>query len=179
MEMATKKTNRKGNALPDLMSDWSGLLTAVQEDADVLPNVEPHRQAMEQALKDVQEAKARQEMHTASKQQATQDLKAKVANGKEKAIRLRGAVRADIGPRSERLVHYRIAPLRKRRGKAKPDGETPAPGQPGQQLPPPQVAGPAAQLIGPPAAQSAAQLAATGPAHAGLALDPAAPKPAP
>ena len=114
-------------SVADILDDWQLLLTAVREDADLLPNVEPHRAALEQAYNDVVTARTRRDLHKAGKQQATQDLQALIAKGKEQAMRLRGAVKGDMGPRSERLVHYKMAPLRRRTRKTKPAPDAPAP----------------------------------------------------
>lgn len=126
----------KPNALADNLDDWQSLLAAVHEDAAVLPTVEPHRVALEQAYNEVLATKARREMHKAGKQQATQDMRALVVKGKEKAVRLRGAVKADMGHRSERLVHYGMVPARKRLRQEKPAPEPPAPPPPKPEAPP-------------------------------------------
>jgi hypothetical protein len=62
----------------------------------------------------VKEAKSRQDALQAQRQAVTQELEKLVAQGKETSIRLRGVARADLGPRSEQLVHFGVAPLRKR-----------------------------------------------------------------
>jgi hypothetical protein len=50
----------------------------------------------------------------------TQDLKAAVRRVKDLVLHLKTAVRSDIGPRSEKLVEFNMAPLRQRPRKAKP-----------------------------------------------------------
>lgn len=104
----------------DVVLNWEGLLTAVLENAQFLPNVEPHRAAMEKHLAAMKVVKARQDAHTAGRQEATQELRSMLAEGRDLATRLRGAVKADLGPRTERLVHFGIAPTRKRTRKVKP-----------------------------------------------------------
>ena len=51
-----------------------------------------------------------------------------VRRGKETTMRLRSVAKGKIGPKSERLVHFGIAPLRKRTRKTAgvkpPDGES-------------------------------------------------------
>jgi hypothetical protein len=54
---------------------------------------------------------------------ANPDLQAALKRLKERLIFLRAAIRGDIGPRTEKLVEYGIAPLRKRGRKPKPSGE--------------------------------------------------------
>lgn len=113
----------------DMVHDWQTLLVAVRDNAEVLPNIEPQRAALEAALAEVSAIKARQNAHVASRQEATQELKAALVKGRELAIALRGAVKANLGPKSERLVQFRVAPLRRRPRRAKTD-EQPAESQP-------------------------------------------------
>jgi hypothetical protein len=68
--------------------------------------------ALEQTLGLVKDAKARQDALQAQRQAVKQELEKLVAQGKETSIR--GVARADLGPRSEQLVHFGVAPLRKR-----------------------------------------------------------------
>lgn len=98
----------------DTQTDWEGLVTATQENADRLPSTPPHLTAMEDVLGDLKTMKALQGTHRAGKQKATQDMGAVLARGKELAIRLRGAITADLGPKSEELVNYGIVPARRR-----------------------------------------------------------------
>ncbi len=107
------------NSFADIMRDWEGLLDALQRNPDLQPSVEPERQALTQSATEVQGLKARQAELTALRQEVTQQLDAAVARGKEAAIRVRSVVRGKIGPKSERLVHFNVAPLRKRPRKAK------------------------------------------------------------
>jgi hypothetical protein len=118
------------NSFADIMRDWEGLLDALQRNPDLQPSVEPERQLLTQSAAEVQGLKARQEELTALRQEVTQQLDAAVTRGKETAIRVRSVVRGKIGPKSERLVHFNVAPLRKRPRKAKtvekpPNGKAP------------------------------------------------------
>ena len=109
----------------DFQSNWEGLVTAAQENAANLPTAEPHRIVMEGVLGDFKTTKALQTAHRAGKQKATQDLADLVTQGKEMATRLRGAIKADLGLTSEELVHYGIAPARRRA--RRPAAVTPPP----------------------------------------------------
>jgi len=102
----------------DIIRDWEQLLTAAKENAQSLPSIETHRFALETHLEATKVTKARQDSHTALRQQATQDLTAMVTVGRELAIRLRGAIRADVGPKSELLVLFGVAPIRPRTRRA-------------------------------------------------------------
>ena len=117
----------------DVITDWEALLMAVLENAPNLPDVERTRAAFQEHVAKTKEVKARQDSHTAARQEATQELKQRLKDGREFAIRLRGVVKANIGPKSERLVQFGIAPIRKRTRKpaaTPPVVEPPAPGTP-------------------------------------------------
>lgn len=121
----------KVNSHADVTADWEELMQAVQSDSDVQPIVDTDRQALAQSLTTVQGLKARQNELQGLHQEATQQLKAEVAKGKETAIKIRSMTRGKLGPKSERLVHFKIAPLRKRPRKPKETVKKPAEGSPG------------------------------------------------
>jgi outer membrane murein-binding lipoprotein Lpp len=102
------------NSHADIVRDWEGLLDAVLRSPEVQAGVEAERFAVEQWLAKVRDLKARQDELSALRQAVTQDLKAAVLSGKEAAIQLRAILKAKFGPRNERLVHFNVAPLRKR-----------------------------------------------------------------
>lgn len=116
------------HAYPDLTNDWEGLIEAAERSPDVQPSIESERHSLAESLVEVQGLKARQQELTAQRQEVTQQLTTAVTRGKEVAMRVRSVVRGKLGPRNERLVHFKVAPLRKRprRTVQKPsDGETP------------------------------------------------------
>ncbi|HEV7516454.1 MAG TPA: hypothetical protein VGR07_09155 [Thermoanaerobaculia bacterium] len=121
-----KKRKRKPEALADILRDWEALLGAVADHEGALAVVEPHRAALAESLERARQAKALQESHRASRQRETQVLKELRAEGRDRAIRLRGAVRAELGTRTERLVQFGIHPLGRRPLRRRPS-ETPAP----------------------------------------------------
>jgi hypothetical protein len=102
------------NSYADVVGDWVGLLEAAERNPDVKVSLEPEYQSLGQVLVEVQGAKARQEEMNALRMELTQQIKAAVVRGKEVAIRIRSVARGKIGPKSERLVHFKVAPLRKR-----------------------------------------------------------------
>jgi len=115
---------------PDTVEDWEGLLTSARNNTDKLPDISRHTAtALEQVLAQTKEMKALQKSHTAGRQEATQQLKKLMAQGRELAIRLRAVVKGEIGPMNERLVQFKVAPLRKRPRKTAekpPEVTTPA-----------------------------------------------------
>src|SRR6185295_4336997 len=70
-------------------------------------------------LVEIKNLKGRQQELTALRQESTQQLNAAFLRVRDATISYRSAVRAKFGPRTERLVHYKIAPLRKRSHKTK------------------------------------------------------------
>jgi hypothetical protein len=119
------------NSQADIMVDWEGLLDAVQRNPDLQPSVETERQSLAQSLDEVQRLKLRQNELKALGQEVTQQLGEAVGRGKETAIKVRSVLRGKVGPKSERLVHFNIAPLRKRPRKAKETVKKPAGEAPG------------------------------------------------
>lgn len=105
------------NSHADIIRDWELLLDAAERSPEVQKGIEEERQAMLEVLTEVKGLKARQDELTALRQQTTQQLKEAVARGKDTAIRLRAVVKAKFGPRAERLVHFKMAPIRKRQRK--------------------------------------------------------------
>ena len=118
----------------DIVRDWERLLTAAQENAPDLAEAEKHRAALAEHLAATKALKDRQDTAIAVKQETTRELKERLATGRELAIRLRGAVKAAIGPRSELLNRFGVAPLRKRR-KTERSFESQPPASPGPVLP--------------------------------------------
>lgn len=116
------------NAYPDVTEDWVGVLDAAEKSPDLQPMIETDRQALTQVLAEVRGLKGRQLELTALRQEVTKQLRETVGRGKELAIQIRSMVRGRIGPRSELLTLWKVAPLRKRGRRVKPDGEAPVRG---------------------------------------------------
>lgn len=110
---------KKINSQADVMADWKELLQAVQSDPEVQPSVTAESQSLTQSLAQFQSLKARQNELRGLRQEVTQQIKATIVAGKETAIRVRSVVKGKIGPKNERLVHFNVAPLRKRPRKSK------------------------------------------------------------
>jgi hypothetical protein len=109
------------------MADWEALRTAAHDNAPNLPDAQRALAAFEDILVKVQELKARQNSLTATRQETTQLLNKLMVDARELAMRLQAVVKSNLGPKSERLVQFKIAPLRKRKGKAKTPPATPPP----------------------------------------------------
>lgn len=116
----------------DTVGDWESLLASSQNNVDRLPDISRHTTALEQLLVQTRAMKAVQDSHTAARQEATQQLRKLIAQGRELAIRLRSVVKGEIGPMSERLVEFKMKPIRKRprRKAATTPPETTVPAEP-------------------------------------------------
>lgn len=102
------------NSHADVIRDWHLLLDAVERSPEVLQEVEKERLKLAQWLTEVRALKARQDELKALGQEVTQKLKESVVEGKEASVQLRAILKAKFGSKNERLVHFRVAPKRKR-----------------------------------------------------------------
>jgi hypothetical protein len=98
----------------DYVKDWESLLEAVRENQTLLPNVDVNLIELSDLVDQVKQQKTQQELHAGARQKATQDLGLLVDLGKEAAVKLRGFVKAKLGPRNELLVRFGVAPVRTR-----------------------------------------------------------------
>lgn len=118
----------------DIITHWRQLLEAAAKSPELKSGIDEERAALEGAIADVEELKARQQELTAYRQEATQRLRAAVQRGRDLALRFRSVARAKVGPYNERMVHFNVAPIRGRSRKpvvVEPtNGETPG-GTPG------------------------------------------------
>ncbi len=102
-----------------IIRDIDGLIDADDRNPDMQPELARERQELVASVSDIKTLKARQQELGALRQEVTQQLDAAFLRGRDAAITYRSAVRSKLGPRNERLVHYKIAPLRKRSRKPK------------------------------------------------------------
>jgi hypothetical protein len=109
-----KKRKKQNIAFADLLQEWDALLGAVTDHGSALSPVDPHRTALADILQKIKQAKVLQDSHRATKQRTTQQLKELLVEGKDRAARLRGAVRAEMGTGNEQLVQFGIHPVRRR-----------------------------------------------------------------
>ena len=118
------------SSFADIVLDGEKLLAAIATNTDLLPNIDEQRAPLEAALTELKAVSVRQQNLTADRQKATQDLKAAVARARDLAIQLRAAVKGKLGVRTEKLVEFRVQPLRKRTRTAKSAVKAPAEPQP-------------------------------------------------
>jgi hypothetical protein len=103
----------------DTIVDAEELLAAVAANPDLLPNLNEHLTPLDSVLGRIKTLRVTQKTLTADKQKATQELKAAYREARDLTIQLRGAVRAKVGVRSEKLVEFKVPPLRPRPRKPK------------------------------------------------------------
>lgn len=100
---------------------WERLLAAVRENEQLFTAAESHWAALAFYLEEVREAKERQQLHSFERQQATEELNQRLAAGRDAARCLQSLVKSHLGPRSERLPEFGIAPIRKRGSSSRPE----------------------------------------------------------
>jgi len=93
--------------------EWEIILSAAEEHRENLPDLTREVTSLKEVLDTVQKLKAQQESLTARRQATTQELHAKITEGKRIVEAIRHAAKWTIGRRNERIVHFGVAPLRK------------------------------------------------------------------
>ncbi len=109
----------------DTVLDAEELVAAVEGNPELLPGIERHKDPVVETLAEVKALSVQQQALTADRQAVTQKLKAATRRLKDLAMHLRTAVRADVGIHNEKLVQFKVAPLRQRSRKPKPAGPEP------------------------------------------------------
>ena len=102
------------NSHADIVTDLRELGEAIDRSPEVKEEVVKERQAVGDSLTEIETLKGRQNELTALRQETTQQLKSAVVRGKEAAMQCRATLRAKFGLRNERLVHFKVAPIRPR-----------------------------------------------------------------
>lgn len=110
------------NSYADVLRDWESLLNACRQNAELLTGVDPVAESLERHLGRLKEVKNEQEQLEGTRKAATQRLRAAREEGSETARQLRSLVRSRLGTKNERLVQFRVAPIR-RKTRRKAEGE--------------------------------------------------------
>ncbi|MEA2563227.1 MAG: hypothetical protein QOH06_4731 [Acidobacteriota bacterium] len=97
-----------------VIQTFKKVLAATEEHAAKMPDVSQIREELQNTVGEAEEAKVRQESHTATRQATTQELKEIVDRGRDLVMLLQSAAKLGLGPRSEQLVQFGTAPLRGR-----------------------------------------------------------------
>ena len=115
-------------AYADLFRDWEGLSGACAQNATLLPKSEALRPDLDTILAQARDLKIQQENLAGNRQAMTQRLVQLVANGREVARKLRNQIKVELGSKSEHLVQFGVAPIRKKARKGTAAAKAPAPG---------------------------------------------------
>lgn len=95
-------------------TEWEDILGAAAEhQAELPPELAKEITSLKEILSTVKVLKHQQGSLTARRQATTQQLHAKIAEGKQVVEAIRHAAKYTIGRRSEKIVHFGVAPLRK------------------------------------------------------------------
>jgi hypothetical protein len=132
----------ENTAYPDLITDSESLLSAYDQNANLLTGGDSVRIGLEGALTNLKDLKAEQENFAGHRQVTTQRLKEAAEATREAARRMRGFVKSRLGTKSEHLAQFGIAPIRARRQRT-PKVDPPVPDQP----PAPEAPAPAEQVV--------------------------------
>jgi uncharacterized protein YfdQ (DUF2303 family) len=120
----------------DFVTDWEHLLKAVDSNAADLPQLEANRAELLATVESAKAIDVRQSSLRSELSQATRDLEAAMARGRDLASRLRAGIRAQYGLKGEKLREFGLKPFRRRsRTLSRPDA-TPPPASPGPPAPP-------------------------------------------
>jgi hypothetical protein len=93
---------------------------AMNANREELQHLEATRVRLDQVIDQIQEAADRQGVHTAGKQDASQQLRTLLTEGERLATLLRGGVKQHFGIRSEKLAEFGLQPFRGKARKADP-----------------------------------------------------------
>jgi hypothetical protein len=105
-------------AYADLFRDWEGVSGACAQNATLLPKSEAIRPELDAIVVQLKDFKIQQENLAGNRQAMTQRLVQLVATGREVARKLRNQIKVELGSKSEHLVQFGIAPIRKHPRKA-------------------------------------------------------------
>jgi hypothetical protein len=106
------------NGFGDIVTDWRNVLSAYEYHAELLDAAAEDRDLLERLLQNAERLKGEQDRLRGDRQLATQQLNATIVQGKDAAIRIRSLARSKLGHKNERLVQFRVAPVRPRRDRS-------------------------------------------------------------
>jgi hypothetical protein len=106
--------------------DLEQLHAAIVRNLGLVPGVETLREPLELSIANIRALSIARNTLTADKQRLTQELKAALKSTESLVIDIRAIIRGQVGSRSEKLVEFGVAPLRRRTRKPKPPEESEA-----------------------------------------------------
>jgi len=143
------KAKQRETTYAGKLGDWQRILAPLDANAADLPHLAIPRAQLTALLNQAVGIKQQQAASRATKETASEQLQATLADGQRLAALLRSAVRQHYGPRSPKLAEFNVKVFR---GRATTPASTPAPPTP-----------PSVELTKPPA--TAASKAPSDPTH--------------
>jgi hypothetical protein len=110
-----------------ILGEWQRLLASMGANTTDLPHLEASRSIFVEQLNQTQALLRRQAALVSAKQQASQEIKMMISDGKRLATMLRQGIRQHYGIRSEKLAEFGIPPFRGLTGRKQPEGPPPPP----------------------------------------------------
>lgn len=104
-----------------MLGDLQRIATSLEANAAELSHLEGPRLRMTELLSRAQEIAKQQAALTASRQEATRQLRTLLIDGQRMANALRAMIKEHYGIRSEKLAEFGMQPFRGRSRKVKPD----------------------------------------------------------
>ena len=104
----------------DTLLDLEQLRESINKHLTLVPGVERFLAPLDAALTTIRALNTTRNTLIADKQKVTQDLKAAVVAVRSLVIDARAIIRGEVGARSEKLVEFGVAPLRRHSRKPKP-----------------------------------------------------------
>jgi DNA repair ATPase RecN len=102
------------SSYPKTMQDLKKLRAATEERKEALGDVAQEMQKLDEAVQEAEELKAKSDSLATERLDTTYKLEQAVMRAREAGMVLRAAAKMRLGPRSEFLVQFGIAPLRLR-----------------------------------------------------------------
>ena len=109
------------NSYADVIRDWESLLSSCKKNAELLSGMDPVVGPLEQVLLKMKDLKNQQEQLEGVRKATTQQLQQLRDDGYEAARRVRSFVRAQLGTKNEHLGQFKVAPIRRKKPRAKPE----------------------------------------------------------
>lgn len=102
----------------DVFRDWEALIGACDQNEGILPDIAAFKEDLTAVMQEAKAMKLHQENLEGNRRAATQRLKEIVERGRESKRKLQGFVKIRLGSKSEHLLQFGIAPIRRRSRRA-------------------------------------------------------------
>ncbi len=99
----------------DFVTDWERLLLAANANEADLPGLDARVAVLEGIVTELRSLSARQDANRAAGRTDTRRIQELLTAGRDAALQIRSQVRAQYGPRNEKLAEFRVRVLGRRR----------------------------------------------------------------